>query len=126
NDSKPSRDEITIGMDKAEITLTFELSKEELTDKEFMEIADAYIEDDKFIAKKIYAVDEKDRTKIKTAEIFVNEEKLKPASWKRISKYLPQYIYIESIRDIDRATKMTSSSILGKLIMPLIQKQNEV
>jgi predicted ATP-dependent endonuclease of OLD family len=126
NDSKPNRDEITIGMNTLEISMTFKLNEEEISNQELTEILGLYLVENKLEVKKIYNVDEKDNSKIKTPEITINGDKLKPAIWKNISVFLPQYIYIESIRDIDKATKMTSGSILGKLVMPLILKQQEV
>jgi putative ATP-dependent endonuclease of OLD family len=135
NDSKPSIDEVSNGMNSVEITATFLLYNEELIDKKLMELVGSYLENNndknkKLTIKKVFAVDEKDNEenskKIKNVEIFINEEKLKQATWKSILKYLPQYIYIESIRDISKETKMTSTSILGKLLLPLITKQNKV
>jgi putative ATP-dependent endonuclease of the OLD family len=126
NDSKPNRDEITINNEKLEITITFKLSKEELENKELTDQIDSYLDIDKLEVKKVYAIDDKDISKIKTTEIYIKNEKVKPSIWKNISAHLPQYIYVESIRDIDKATKMTSGSILGKLVMPLITKQKEV
>ncbi|MED4971299.1 ATP-dependent nuclease [Parageobacillus toebii] len=125
NDLKPNRDEITFGHNKLEISLIFKLSKEELEKQEIIDLVGSYlIDNNKLHITKVFVVDAEDNTKVKTAEVYVNnKEKLKPAEWKKIQQYLPQFIYIESIRDIDKATKMNSNSILGKLMMPLILKQ---
>jgi putative ATP-dependent endonuclease of OLD family len=127
NDGKPNRDEITHGEIQTEITLTFKLGDEELQSTDLPELIKASLVDgNKLTITKTFILDTKDTFKVKTAEIQIGDKKLKPIEYKSISDLLPQYIYVESIRDIDKATKMTSTSILGRLIMPILLKQSEV
>ncbi|WP_169083265.1 ATP-dependent nuclease [Paenibacillus sp. PL91] len=126
NDLKPNRNEISHGENKLEISITFKLTSEELENEEFHELVKPYLDSDRFEVKKTISIDTADVTKLRTAEVYIKDEKIKPADWKKLSFHLPQFIYVESIRDIDKATKLTSGSILGKLVMPLVLKKKEV
>ncbi len=125
NDAKPDIDEFTNGEKQMEITVTFLLTNEELEDQEIIDRAGLYLNNDKLTVRKVFVSDD---DKVKAPEIYVEpgEKLIKTKEWKNLKKFLPQFIYIQSVRDIDKASKVNSQSILGKLMLPLIEKEKTV
>lgn len=125
NDAKPEIDEFTDGQKQMEIAVTFLLSSEELEDQEIVEQVGSCLNYNKLTVRKLFV---SDNDKVKTPEIYLEpgEKLIKPKEWKDLKEFLPQFIYIQSIRDIDKASRVNSQSILGKLMLPLIEKEKTI
>ncbi|MBA4603809.1 ATP-dependent nuclease [Thermoactinomyces mirandus] len=125
NDAKPEFDEFTKGQKQMEIAVTFLLTNEELEDQEIIAKLGSYLDNKKLTVRKIFVSEE---DKVKTPDIYVEpgEKLIKPKEWKDLKEFLPQFIYIRSIRDIDKASRVNSQSILGKLMLPLIENEKTI
>ncbi|MGA8942535.1 MAG: AAA family ATPase [Thermoactinomyces sp.] len=125
NDIKPDMDEFTNGQKQLEITVTFKLTHEELEDQEIIAQVGDYLDRNKLTVRKVFVLAD---NKVSTPKIYVEpgEKLIRTGEWNKLREILPQFIYIQSIRDIDKASRVNSQSILGKLIIPLIKKEKTI
>lgn len=115
NDVKPEQTDFHANMSEISITLTFRIETEEEQSK-LQHLSDT--SNDRFSLTKVFKVEDE---KIKAPEILLSETKLTRGQWKELWELLPQFIYVESVRDADDISKVSTTSTLGKLLRPLIQ-----
>jgi len=120
---KPDLEDFHFGQKEISITMTFRLEEEERREIENDLVELGIILDDKgefSITKSFNLDDESGRINTRT---YIDGSETR--RWKVIRDYLPQFVYIPSLRDINDATKVTTQSVFGKLISPLLSKANE-